>query len=129
MALKDEVKVRLAHFGYTAVLADEGLLDFIIAKVESRLIKDCGVWDEVAAAMVVPTGLHQVEVDMMVGEFMQIKKSIGQLTGIDVQSIKSIQEGDTNVTFGQSAEERLDALIASLINPEADLAKYRCIRW
>lgn len=129
MALKDDVTSRLASFGYTVIEADGWMLDFIIDKIEGQLIKDCGVYDETTNTMIVPTGLYQVEVDMVCGDFLFTKKAFNQLTGIDASAVKSIQEGDTNITFAQTPEERLEALIAWLKKPEVDLVSYRKIQW
>ncbi len=124
----DDVKKRLESFGYVITEADSWILDFIIQKVESHIKNQCNT-------VTVPVGLHQVAVDMAVGEFLLGKKSIGQLTGFDLETaVKSIQEGDTNITFAigegsKTPEARLDALISFLMHPEDNYASYRCIKW
>jgi len=124
----DDVKKRLESFGYAVTDADAWVLDFIIKKVENHIKNQCNT-------SIVPEGLYQIAVDMAVGEFLLGKKNIGQLTGFDLDAaIKSIQEGDTNITYAfgngsMTPEERLNQLIDYLMHPEADFVSYRCLKW
>jgi len=124
----DDVKKRLESFGYTVTDADAWVLDFIIKKVENHIKNQCNT-------STVPEGLYEIAVDMAVGEFLLGKKNIGQLTGFDLDAaIKSIQEGDTNITYAfgngsMTPEERLNQLIDYLMHPEADFVSYRCLKW
>ena len=121
----EDVTARLTSFGYTVTEADAWLLNFIITKVEDHIKSECNV-------DAVPDGLHNIAV----GEFLLGKKSTGQLTGIDISAVeKSIQEGDTNVTYAigngdKTPEQRLDELILYLMNyGKDDFASYRCFKW
>ena len=124
----DDVKKRLESFGYEVTEADAWVLDFIIKKVENHIKNQCNT-------STVPEGLYEIAVDMAVGEFLLGKKNIGQLTGFDLDAaIKSIQEGDTNITYAfgngsMTPEERLNQLIDYLMHPEADFVSYRCLKW
>lgn len=124
----DDVKKRLESFGYTVTDADAWVLDFIIKKVENHIKNQCNT-------STVSEGLYEIAVDMAVGEFLLGKKNIGQLTGFDLDAaIKSIQEGDTNITYAfgngsMTPEERLNQLITYLMHPEADFVSYRCLKW
>lgn len=121
----EDVTKRLLSYGYTVTLEDAWVLTFIITKVENHIKDQCNT-------KVVPEGLHEVAVDMVVGEFMQGKKSMGQLTGINLGAIvKSIQEGDSKVEFTgeQSPEQRLESLIAYLMHSNYSFATYRRIKW
>jgi len=132
----EDVTARLASFGYIVTEADAWVLGFIIQKVENHIKNDCGVYDSVTKTIVIPDGLHQIAVDMVVGEFLFSKKSTGQLTGFNLDAaIKQIQEGDTNITYAigsgdSTPEQRLDALISYLLNyGKNELVSYRCIKW
>lgn len=124
----DDVTKRLESFGYVVTAADSWVLDFIIQKTENHIKNQCNT-------LTVPEGLHHIAVDMAVGEFLLGKKSIGQLTGFNFESaVKSIQEGDTNITFAfgsgsMTPEERMNALIIFLMHSETDFSSYRCIKW
>lgn len=132
----EDVTARLELFGYTVIEADAWVLNFIIQKVEKSIKTDCGVYDSDTSSIIIPDGLHEVAVDMVVGEFLFSKKSVGQLTGFDVSAaIKQIQEGDTSITYAigdgdNTPERRLDALISYLLNHgKGELASYRCFKW
>jgi hypothetical protein len=121
----EDVTKRLLSYGYTVTTDDSWVLNFIILKTENHIKNQCNT-------SVVPEGLHEVAVDMVVGEFMQGKKSIGQLTGINLGAIvKSIQEGDSKVDFAGelSPEQRLESLIAYLLHGNINFATYRRIKW
>ncbi len=124
----EDVTKRLLDFGYTITDNDTWVLGFIIQKIENHIKNQCNV-------SAIPDGLHQTAVDMVCGEFLLEKKNIGQLTIVNLDAaVKSIQEGDTNITFAVGAgsmtsEQRLDALISYLMHPDADYASYRCVKW
>lgn len=121
----EDVTKRLLSYGYAVTADDSWVLNFIIGKVENHIKNQCNT-------STVPEGLHEVAVDMAVGEFMQGKKSVGQLTDINLEAIvKSIQEGDSKVEFAgeRSTEQRLEVLIAYLMHSNMNFATYRRIKW
>jgi hypothetical protein len=122
----EDVTARLASFGYTVTENDAFMLTFIIQKVENHIKSECNI-------STIPDELTNIVVDMVVGEFLLNKKSIGQLTGFNLSAaVKQIQEGDTNISFSgeMSPEQRLDALIDYLMNyGKGKLVSYRSIRW
>lgn len=121
----EEVKLRLASFGYTATTADDWMLNFCISKVETHIKNNCN-------AAEVPEGLRLIAIDMACGEFLFGKKQSGQSVGIDFEAaVKSIVEGDTTITFDatSSAEAKYDTLVGYLLHSEVDFAAYRRIKW
>ena len=73
---------------------------------------------------------------MAVGEYLNMKKWSGQLEGFDLDAaVKSIQEGDTNITFAlgegsSTPEQRLNSLIDYLINGRiGEIYRYRRLVW
>jgi hypothetical protein len=127
----EDVIERLASFGYVATEADTWVLKFIIDKTENHIKNSCNISE-------IPDGLYQVAVDMACGNFLYEKKAVNpdSLAGFDLEvAVKSIQEGDTNVSFalGEGSltpEQRLDALISYLITyGEKDFVTYRCLKW
>ena len=126
--MKNDVTQRLASFGYTVVQADDWMLDFIIQKVSNHILNSCNISS-------IPEGLHQMAVDMVVGEFLMGKKASGQLNESEIMSseaVTSIKLGDTQVNFGEdrTASQQLDSLIAFLLKGyESDLTSYRCMKW
>jgi len=126
--MKNDVIQRLASFRYTVVQADDWMLDFIIQKVTNHILNSCNISE-------IPEGLHQMAVDMVVGEFLMGKKASGQLDESEIMSseaVTTIKLGDTQVNFGEdrTPSQQLDSLIAFLMKGyEADLTSYRCMKW
>lgn len=126
MIMLEDVKARLASFGYTVIADDTWMLNFIILKVQEYIEAYCNI-------NTIPEGLNNIAVDMAVGEVLMNKKSIGQLPEFDLSAaIKQIQEGDTSISFdtSHSPEQKLDSLINYLMNyGKGALTAYRCIKW
>ena len=120
----ENVSENVTDYEFTAT--EEMIMSFVadksIRKVEMELNSD------------IPTAFEYVLVDIVVGEFLMSQKALGTLkmNAIDYGSVvKSIQEGDTTITFadGASESQKLDVLISFLMHPEIDYADYRKIRW
>jgi len=125
----EDVVERLKSFGYEVTEIDNWMIEFLIQKIENSIKADCNI-------NTIPEELHEIAVDMVVGEFLLNKKSRGQLEGFDLEAaVKQIHEGDTSVTFAigdgsKTPEERLDELILYLMNyGKGKFAAYRCIKW
>ena len=113
--MREKVVVMLTALG-VAGAADDPLLDIVLNNVQWR-IKNLSNLSEI------PEGLESLAVSMAVGEYLNMKKCSGQLEGFDLDAaaVKSIQEGDTNITFAlgegsSTPEQRLNSLIDYLIN-------------
>lgn len=110
--------------------ADDPLLDIALNNVQWR-IKNLSNLSEI------PEGLESLAVSMAVGEYLNMKKCSGQLEGFDLDAaaMKSIQEGDTNITFAlgegsSTPEQRLNSLIDYLINGRiGEIYRYRRLVW
>ena len=118
----------LTALGVTGAATDP-LLDILLQNVQQRILNK-------THQSVIPEGLESVAVYMAVGEYLNMKKTVGQLTGFDLDAaIKQIQEGDTNTVFaiGEGSltpEQRLNGLIDYLINGRSDeLYRYRKLVW
>lgn len=126
--MRDQVISMLTALGVTWVVGDP-LLDILLQNVQQRILNKTN-------QSVIPEGLESVAVYMAVGEYLNMKKTVGQLTGFDLDAaIKQIQEGDTNTVFaiGEGSltpEQRLDGLIDYLINGRSDeLYRFRKLVW
>ena len=110
--------------------ANDPLLDIVLNNVQWR-IKNLSNLSEI------PEGLESLAVSMAVGEYLNMKKCSGQLEGFDLDAaaVKSIQEGDTNITFAlgegsSTPEQRLNSLIDYLINGRiGEIYRYRRLVW
>jgi hypothetical protein len=125
-AVFEDVVQRLASFGYTVdETVDTWVLNFCIDKVTNTILNLCNIDS-------IPDGLHQIAVDMVCGEFLSGKKGSGQLDGIDAAgAIKSIKEGDTQITYAVSDDSiTLDSLIDMLLNRgKSEFVRYRRLVW
>lgn len=94
-----DVVMRLSALGVTLSSApsspDDMLLKFAIDKVTNHVNNQTNL-------TVIPAGLNEIAIDMVVGEFLLTKKAMGLL---DVEKLnfeavtKQVQDGDTNVVF------------------------------
>lgn len=126
--MRDQVISMLTALGVTWVVGDP-LLDILLQNVQQRILNKTN-------QSVIPEGLESVAVYMAVGEYLNMKKTVGQLTGFDLDAaIEQIQEGDTNTVFaiGEGSltpEQRLNGLIDYLINGRSDeLYRFRKLVW
>ena len=126
--MREQVIAMLTALGVTGADADP-LLDILLKNVQQRILNKTN-------QSVIPEELAGVAVYMAVGEYLNMKKAIGQLTGFDLDAaIKQLQEGDTNITFavGEGSltpEQRLNSLIDYLINGRSDeLYRFRKMVW
>lgn len=122
----EKVKLRLKSLGYEVVEGDEIALGFCADKSEQHIKHFCNI-------DIIPDCLEYVFIDMTCGEFLQSKKSTGQLTALQIEPIvKRIQDGDTTVEFASTVDSEaiFNAFVNKLINGyEADLLAHRCIVW
>ena len=126
--MRDDVVAMLTALGVTGADADP-LLDILLMNVQQRIMNKIN-------CSTIPEGLEGVAVYMAVGEYLNAKKAMGQLTGFDLDAaIKQIQEGDTNTVFAlgegsSTPEQRLNSLIDYMINGRiGEIYRYRRLVW
>ena len=125
----NKVKERLNSLKVPITDNDDALLNFSIDKV-TNFIKTQTNQQEI------PTELNEIAIDMVIGEFLFLKKSMGQL---DIETIdfspfaKQVQDGDTNVIFAVeidgTPESKFNAMIEYLQHNEVDYRKFRRLSW
>ena len=126
--MREQVIAMLTALGVTGA-AEDPLLDIVISNVQYRVQNKTNRKD-------MPEGLVSVAVYMAVGEYLNMKKCSGQLEGFDLDAaVKSIQEGDTHISFAlgegsSTPEQRLNSLIDYLINGRiGEIYRYRRLVW
>lgn len=126
--LEDVINL-LTALGITLPEGGDPLLVFICNSVRERICNETNQTE-------VPEGLRYMAVEMAVGQYLSWKKDVGQLEGFDLDAaVKSIQEGDTNITFALgegslTTEQRLTNLINYLINGRTrEFIRYRRLLW
>lgn len=124
----ETITERLSSLGYECVDGDYFAIQYMIGKVEQEIKHFCNIVE-------VPACLEYVWVDKVCGEFLNSKKSMGQLTSIKLEPImSSIRDGDTTVEFNNSYESDPDALFKIFVNKLIDghtdeLLAHRKIKW
>lgn len=119
----EDVVLRLESLGFTVEPAtDDWVLNYLIGKVTNTIKNECNVTK-------IPEGLHHVAVDMVCGEFLQMKRGGGQLDELRV--LKQISEGDTTLAFATDGESiTFDGLVYILLNSGRDqFITYRKLKW
>ncbi|WP_322170310.1 MULTISPECIES: hypothetical protein [Eubacteriales] len=126
--LREDVISLLNAFGVTGAEADP-LIDFVLDSVVERVKNETNL-------NTIPEGLKKLAVEMVLGQYLSLKKNLGQLEGFDLEAaVKQIQEGDTNTVFAigegnTTPEQRLDTLINYLINGRnREFIRYRRVVW
>lgn len=126
--MREDVISLLNAFGVTGAEADP-LIDFVLDSVVERVKNETNL-------NTIPEGLKKLAVEMVLGQYLSLKKNLGQLEGFDLEAaVKQIQEGDTNTVFAigegnTTPEQRLDALINYLMNGRTrEFIKYRRLVW
>lgn len=120
--MKEDIINRLATLGYTFVEADDVLIAFVTDKVTNHICNNCNLSE-------IPLGLKEKAIDMICGEILKVKYSLGLL---DIESaVSSIKEGDTQINFssGNTPEETYLNYINTLASDTIDFARYRKINW
>lgn len=122
----EDVLQRLEGFGYTANMADVIILKFVSEKTINRILTATNQSE-------IPEELNQICVDMICGEFLSEKNSLGQLGDFNVDDdISSVTMGDVTVQYEQGASQatKLMTLVEALKNPlGGDLICYRKFKW
>ena len=122
----EQIKERLADLGYTCVDGDDFNIQFLMGKCEQYIKHYCNITE-------IPECLNYVLVDMVAGEFLQVKKATGQLTSIQIEPIvKKIQDGDTTVEYNVSGDSEaiFNTFVDNLINGhETELIRHRKLVW
>lgn len=120
------VKQRLASLGYTCTDEDAFALQFCIDKVNQHIQHFCNISE-------IPACLETVQVDMVCGEFLLAKKTMGQLTSVQIEPIvKKIQEGDATVEYAATVdrEATFNAYLDKMVRGhDAELVAHRKLRW
>lgn len=120
----EEIKSRLESLGYKVVDGDDTALTFVLSKVEQHIKHFCNISE-------IPECLKYVTIDMVVGEFLQSKKAMGQLPSLE-QIVKKIQDGDTTVEMAATTDPEtvFNSYLKKMIDGHNDdLLRHRKLCW
>ena len=119
--------------GYNITVNDNEvwLIAFSVSDVVSHIKNICNI-------STIPKELNHIVIERAVGNVLYNVKSTGQSDNLPIDletAVKSVQTGDTNVTFAigegsMTDEQRFDAIVSSLLNTgEGELICFRKIKW
>lgn len=128
--ISEKTRELLEIAGYTLNDRDRVLIEICSGHARQEIMNACNLAE-------VPEGLLACASRLTAAEFLRMKKATGTLdgfAGVDLTAaVKSIQEGDTAVSFDTagtaSAEQRLDAWIMALESCRRQLIAYRRLAW
>ncbi len=105
----ESVKKNLKAYGYIATAEDDYIIDVAIEKSQHRIKAFTNL-------KALPEAINHIIVDMATGEVLQAKNAVGALSNGSGE-VRSIQEGDTTVTFASGgAGGDINAVIKKLMN-------------
>lgn len=124
---------RLGSLGYNITVNDNEvwLIAFSVSEVVSHIKNFCNI-------SAIPKELNHIVIERVAGKVLYNQKSTGQSDDLPIDletAVKSVQTGDTNVTFAigegsMTDEQRFDAIVSSLLNTgEGELICFRKIKW
>jgi len=99
--MEEKLNELLTALGLTEKV-DDPLKVYVLSSVTERLLNETNLTE-------LPDGLACLGAELALGELLRLKKSMGLLDieGLDLDAaVKSIQEGDTNITFASADRSR-----------------------
>lgn len=130
MALYDDIVDRLGMFNCKVTDEEKNTVQFIIKKVLNSINN---LTNQNYVEENIPNGIYYIVIDKVAGEYLQLKRTTGNLEGYDFTPlIKDIQEGDTKIGYSNSFSQAdlIDSAINFLINNgDKEIIKYRKLAW
>lgn len=133
MTVYDEIVMRLKFFKYEVKDEDVEIIEYLMKKVLNSINN---ITNQEYTQETIPTGLVELYIDKVVGEFLILKKTTGELVGIDLSSVsKSMSVGKIKVEYAiDSQYSNPDKIFIDRINyliygRDNELYKYRRMRW
>ena len=136
MVTRESIINRLKHFGYPATQVDWEQIDFDLQKWINYTLNYCNITE-------VPEIVEPKLIDRVCAEFLYNKKNSGTMTNDEDGNvsvnydavIKSIKEGDTQITYAvgtdeATGEDRYNSFIKSLERGyDKWITPHRRLRW
>lgn len=133
MAVYDEIVMRLKFFKYTVTKEDKEIIEYLMKKVLNSINN---ITNQEYTQETIPGGLVELYVDKVVGEFLILKKTTGELVGIDFSSVgKSVSVGKVKVEYAVDSQySNPDKIFNDRINylihgRDEELYTYRRFKW
>lgn len=127
--MTDTIIEKLKSYGYDTVEpSDIVIINLLRDDVEQYIKHYCNICE-------IPECLENVIVEMTCGKFLQMKKSTGQLTELQLGGVlKAVRDGDTqveyNVSYQVDPESTFLVYVDKLINGHTEqLIRHRRLVW
>ena len=126
-----EVDNLLKAMGYEKKPEDDWLFGFCVQKIDEQIQNACNVPR-------IPHGLNKTAIGLMAAEFLLIKLSSGQNSGLESLNfepiVKQLQEGDTNIVYAVDPAISDSAQFALYLNSlktaaQGQFVSYRRLKW
>ena len=121
--IKNLVITRLSAFGVTPTEADSPTIDYSIEFIALKIKNFCNIEE-------IPQELNYEWANAVCADFLKMKLSTGSLENV-AQIVKSIQEGDTTVSYSESGtpESQLLECITQMGLNLSGLIRFRKMVW
>ena len=123
------VKERLTALGVDLIPSDDVLLNFSIDKITNHIKNETNQTS-------IPDGAYEVAIDMVIADFLFIKYATGTIDidtiDFNINSVKSVRDGDTNIDYGDSStspSQKFNAWLNDLFHKDYDWSIWRRLRW
>lgn len=129
MGIEDLVVLRLKMFKFEISAEDTDIIAFLIQKSLNSINN---ITNQNYTEDTFPISLKEIWVDKVVGEYLKLKNTLGELPeSFEALAVSQIKEGDTTVSFSEtSTDKKIDSFINLLLYArDSELLKYRRLVW
>lgn len=132
MVTLEQVIERLRQFGFEVAETDTATIQFELDLILDYVVNYCNFNNRDD----IPEILDRRIIDRVCSEYLFKQKNAGNLEGFDYEGfVKTIKEGDTSITFGNSAdgdtpEDRFNSFVNRLERGfDKWISQWRRIKW
>lgn len=129
MGITETVQLRLQLLKFEITADDMAIIDFLIQKALNNINN---FTNQNYAEETFPLPLYDIWADKVIGEYLKLKNTIGELPeNFETLAVSQIKEGDTTVSFAEtSTDKKIDTMINILLyGRDKELLRYRRLVW
>lgn len=123
--LAEKIILMLEAMSFELEESDRTLVSYILENVKRAVLNYCNLRE-------LPEELEPAVINATCAEYIRAWKNTGKMNGKTAETVvKSVQEGDTNITFAEDEApgKKLDRLISSMELNYSKLTGFRRLRW
>lgn len=129
MGITETVQLRLQLLKFEITADDMAIIDFLIQKALNNINN---FTNQNYAEETFPLPLYDIWADKVIGEYLKLKNTIGELPeSFETLAVSQIKEGNTTVSFAEtSTDKKIDNMINILLyGRDKELLRYRRLVW